>query len=329
MRAQLLERPGPAAVLRAAELPDPSPQADELLLRVAACGVCRTDLQLARGDLAARRLPVVPGHQVVGTVEGVGSAVEGWRAGERAGVTWLGGSSGRCGLCLGGRENLCERAVFTGWDRNGGFAERMTVRAAWAVRVPAGFGEVEAAPLLCGGVIGYRALRLAGLEAGQRLGLYGFGASALLTIQVALHRGLDVHVATRSADDRERARALGARSWGGYDEAPPEPLDAAITFAPSGEVVVAALSALGPGGTVVVNAIHLDRIPAFPYRLLWGERALRSVANVTSADAREFLELAAAIPVRATVEEHALAGANLALARLERGSVGGAAVLVP
>ncbi len=329
MRAQLLERPGPGAVLAAAELPDPAPAPDELLLRVEACGVCRTDLQLARGDLAPRRLPVVPGHQVVGTVEAAGAEASGWRAGERAGVTWLGGSCGRCRLCGSGRENLCERAVFTGWDRDGGFAERMLVRARRAVRLPAGFGAVEAAPLLCGGVIGYRALRLAGLEAGQRLGLYGFGASALLTIQVARHRGLDVHVATRSARGRERARELGASSAGGYDEPPPGPLDAAITFAPAGEVVIAALSALAPAGSVVINAIHLDRVPEFPYRLLWGERSLRSVANVTSEDAREFLELAAEIPVRTAVEEHPLAEANLALARLERGEVGGAAVLVP
>ena len=329
MRAQLLERPGPGAVLRSVERSDPAPAPDELVLRVEACGVCRTDLQLARGDLAARALPVVPGHQVVGTVEALGTGVRGWREGERAGVTWLGGSCGSCRLCSGGRENLCERAVFTGWDRDGGYAERMAVRAAWAVRLPGGFGAVEAAPLLCGGVIGYRALRLAGLERGQRLGLYGFGASALLTIQVAVHRGLLVHVATRSGRERERARSLGASSWGGYEEAPPAPLDAAITFAPAGEVVIAALAALSPAGSVVVNAIHLDRVPEFPYRLLWGERSLRSVANVTSEDAREFLELAAAIPLRTAVEALPLAQANLALARLERGELEGTGVLVP
>ena len=329
MRAQLLERPGPGAVLVAAELPDPEPAPDELLLRVEACALCRTDLQLARGDLAPRRLPVVPGHQVVGTVEAAGAEAGGWRAGERAGVTWLAGSCGRCRLCAGGRENLCRRAAFTGWDRDGGLAERMLVRAPWAVRLPAGFGAAAAAPLLCGGVIGYRALRLAGLEAGQRLGLYGFGASALLTLQAARHRGLAVHVATRSQRGRERARALGAGSTGGYGDPPPQPLDAAITFAPAGEVVVAALAALAPGGSAVVNAIHLDRVPAFPYRLLWGERSLRSVANVTAGDAREFLELAAEIPVRTAVEEHPLAGANRALERLERGEVAGAAVLVP
>lgn len=329
MRAQLLERPGPGAVLRLAERPRPSPAADELLLRVEACAVCRTDLQLARGDLAARTLPVVPGHQVVGTVEALGREVTGWREGERAGVTWLGGACGSCRLCSGGRENLCERAVFTGWDRDGGFAEHLTVRAGWAVRLPQGVDALETAPLLCGGVIGYRALRLAGLERGQRLGLYGFGASALLTIQAAVHQGLTVHVATRSGRERERARALGASSWGGYDEAPPEPLDAAITFAPAGEVVISALSALAPAGSVVVNAIHLDRVPEFPYRLLWGERSLRSVANVTSEDAREFLELAAAIPVRTAVEALPLGEANAALARLERGELDGTGVLVP
>ena len=329
MRAQLLERPGPGAVLRLAERPRPSPAADELLLRVEACAVCRTDLQLARGDLAARTLQVVPGHQVVGTVEALGREVAGWREGERAGVTWLGGACGSCRLCSGGRENLCESAVFTGWDRDGGFAEHLTVRAARAVRLPQGVDALETAPLLCGGVIGYRALRLAGLERGQRLGLYGFGASALLTIQAAVHQGLTVHVATRSGRERERARRLGASSWGGYDEAPPEPLDAAITFAPAGEVVISALSALAPAGSVVVNAIHLDRVPEFPYRLLWGERSLRSVANVTSEDAREFLELAAAIPVRTAVEALPLGEANAALARLERGELDGTGVLVP
>ena len=331
MRALLLEHPAPAAQapLALRDLPDPEPAAGELLLRVAACGVCRTDLQLAEGDLGARRLPIVPGHQIVGRVEAVGAGVSGWAAGERAGVTWLAGACGRCAHCRDGRENLCELATFTGWDRDGGFAELATVRADVAARLPVAIGDLAAAPLLCGGVIGYRSLRVCGIERGGRLGLYGFGASARCAIQVAVHWGCRVFVCTRSESERRRALELGAVWAGGYDDRPPELLDAAITFAPVGDVVVAALRALDRGGTVAVNAIHLDRIPEFPYDLLWWERAVRSVANVTRRDAREFLELAAAIPVRADVEAHPLADGNLALQRVASGAVGGAAVLVP
>jgi alcohol dehydrogenase, propanol-preferring len=330
MRAIVLEAPGPIAAgpVRPADLPDPEPADNELLIDVSACAVCRTDLQLVEGELTPRTLPIVPGHQAVGRVAAVGRSVAGWERGDRAGVVWLAGADGTCDLCRSGRENLCRAATFTGWDRDGGFAEQMTARADFAVRVPDGFTDLDAAPLLCGGVIGYRALRLSGIQPGGRLGLYGFGASALLTLQVARHWGCDVHVASRSADDLARATALGATSAGRYDEPPPAPLDAAITFAPAGTVVIDALRAADRGGTVVVNAIHLDRIPEFPYELLWWERSLRSVANVTRADAVEFLELAARIPVRTEVESFPLEGAADALARLKAGAIRGAAVLV-
>lgn len=331
MRALVLERPGPAssAPLGMRELSHPEPGPGELLLRVVACGVCRTDLQLAEGDLPARRLPIVPGHQIVGRVEALGPGVSDWSLGDRAGVTWLAGACGTCRRCCEGRENLCALATFTGWDRDGGFAELATVRADVAVRLPAAIADIAAAPLLCGGVIGYRSLRVCGIEPGGRLGLFGFGASARCAIQVAVHWGCAVFVCTRSEPERRRALELGAAWAGGYDESPPEPLDAAITFAPSGDVVVAALRALDRGGTVAVNAIHLDRMPEFPYDLLWWERCVRSVANVTRRDAREFIELAAGVPVRADVEVHPLADANLALQRLADGAVQGAAVLVP
>ncbi len=331
MRALVLSRPcrvaeGPLAVH---DVPLPSPAADELLLRVAACGVCRTDLQLAEGDLAARSLPVIPGHQIVGHVESVGVEVDDWSTGDRAGMTWLAGACGICPRCREGRENLCALATFTGWDRDGGFAEYVTVRARFATRLPDAIADVAAAPLLCGGVIGYRSLRICGIEPGGRLGLFGFGASARCAIQVAVHWGCSVFVCTRSDAERARAVELGAVWAGGYDDSPPELLDAAITFAPSGTVVVAALRSLDRGGTVAINAIHLDRVPEFPYDLLWWERSIRSVANVTRRDAAEFLQLAASIPVRADVEIHPLTDANRALQRVADGSVAGAAVLVP
>ena len=331
MRALVLARPAPASTdpldLRELEPPEPGP--DELLLRVAACGVCRTDLQIAEGDLPARRLPIVPGHQIVGRVEAAGADTAGWLVGDRVGVTWLAGACGRCVRCREGRENLCEFATFTGWDRDGGFAELATVRADVAVRLPDAIDDLAAAPLLCGGIIGYRSLRVCGIEPDGRLGLFGFGASARCAIQVALHWGCSVFVCTRSEVEQARALELGATWAGGYDESPPEPLTAAITFAPSGDVVVAALRALDRGGTVAVNAIHLDRMPEFPYDLLWWERCIRSVANVTRRDAREFMELAAAVPVRADFEVHPLADGNVALQRVSSGAVQGAAVLVP
>jgi len=330
MQALRLDRPALAATapMRLVDVADLLPGDDELLLRVDACGVCRTDLQLLEGDLAAHRLPIVPGHQVVGRVERVGRGVGDWAVGDRAGVAWLGGACGRCPACLEGRENLCPDATFTGWDRDGGYATQVTVRAEFALRIPDEFDDLGAAPLLCGGAIGYRSLRISGIRPGGRLGLFGFGASALLAIQVARHWDCDVYVCTRSERERERALRLGARWVGGYDERPPVALDAAITFAPAGDVVVAALRALDRGGTVAVNAIHLDRIPEFPYELLWWERSLRSVANVTRRDVREFLEIAAAVPIRTEVEAFPLASGNLALQRLAAGAIDGAAVLV-
>jgi propanol-preferring alcohol dehydrogenase len=325
----VLDQPGPAtkAPLRAATRPDPSPRGGEILIRVAACAVCRTDLQICEGDLAARRLPIVPGHQIVGRVERVGADVRGWSVGDRAGVAWLAGTDGSCVHCAAGRENLCTAAEFTGWDRDGGYATHALARADFALRLPDAFSDEEAAPLLCGGVIGYRSLRVSGIAPGQRLGLYGFGASATLAIQVARHWGCRVFVCTRSAPERARAMALGAEWAGEATEAPPEPLDAAVTFAPAGAVVAAALKALDRGGTVAINAIHLDRLPEMPYGDLWWERSIRSVANFTRRDATEFLEIAGRIPIRAERDVFELDRANEALAALAQGRVRGAAVL--
>ena len=328
----LLERPGPRHPGRCAPSTcDPLPGPGELRLRVTACAVCRTDLQLCEGDLAARTLPIVPGHQVVGVVDAVGEGVEGWAVGDRAGLTWLAGTDGTCRFCATGRENLCEAAAFTGWDRDGGYAEHVTARADVAVRIPGTFPDLAAAPLLCGGVIGYRSLRVAGLgpaSAGARLGLYGFGASARQALQVARAWGVDAYVATRSPGERLRALELGAAWAGTTEDRPPVPLDAAVTFAPVGSVVAAALRALDRGGVVAINAIHLDGLPAMPYEDLWWERSIRSVANVTRRDAVEFLELAARIGITTDVETYPLADANTALARLAAGEVVGTAVLV-
>jgi propanol-preferring alcohol dehydrogenase len=329
MRAMSLFTPGPAAThpLILTECPTPTPGEGELLLQINTCAVCRTDLQICEGDLRARQLPIVPGHQAVGRVENLGPGVTTWKVGDRAGVAWLAGTDGTCAKCKSGRENLCERAQFTGWDRNGGYATHAIVRADFAFLLPDQFSDIEAAPLLCGGVIGYRSLKVSGLSPGGRLGLYGFGASATVVIQVARHWGCRVFVCTRSAAERDRARSLGAEWVGGYHEKPPVPLDAAITFAPVGSVVAAALGALDRGGTVAINAIHLDRVPELPYADLWWERSLRSVANFTRTDVREFLELAAKIPVRTTYDLYPLVDANIALERLAGGQVRGAAVL--
>jgi propanol-preferring alcohol dehydrogenase len=324
MRAMQLEVPAPASVLPLAAVrrEAPSPDANQLLLRIDACAVCRTDLQLVQGDLEPRRLPIVPGHQAVGRVVAIGDGVSGWTVGDRAGAIWLASACGICTYCRSGRENLCRQARFTGWDVDGGFATHMRIAADFAVRIPDAFDDVAAAPLLCGGVIGFRALRLAGLEAGKRLGLYGFGASASLAIQVARQQGAHIHVATRDPRDRRRALALGAASVSDYADRPPEPLDAAITFAPAGSVVVDALRALAPGGRVVVNAIHLDQVPTFDYGLLWEERSVMSVANVTRRDAADFLALAAELPIVAESRAYPLARANEALADLAAGRIG-------
>jgi len=337
MKAMVLEHPRPASEdpVECRERRRPEPAPGEVLIDVAACAVCRTDLQIVEGDLEARQLPIVPGHQVVGRVAGHGPEVDPAERplGARVGVAWIASTCGRCRFCRTGRENLCPEATFTGWDRDGGYSEQMTARADFTYLLPEDLSDERAAPLLCGGTIGYRSLKIAGIDLaaarGVRLGLYGFGASATCVIQLAVHAGCVVSVATRSAVEQERALALGATWVGGYDDAPPEPLDAAITFAPSGDVVVSALRAVDRGGIVAINAIHLDRMPEFDYADLWLERSLRSVANVTRNDVVEFLALAADVPVETQIQTFALGDANDALARLQRGAISGAAVLLP
>ncbi len=297
----------------------------EVRVQVHACAVCRTDLQLCEGDLAARRLPVVPGHQVVGTVIEVGREVAGVNMGDLVGLAWIASSCGHCRFCVTARENLCEDARFTGWDRDGGYAE--TVIADHRFVYPVVGDPMEIAPLLCGGAIGFRCLQVANVQAGQRIGLYGFGASASIVVQMACHYGCEVFVITRSAAEQQRAKRLGATWTGSYDDAPPVRLDSAITFAPVGDVVIAALGAVDRGGTVVVNAIHLDRIPQFDYDLLWWERSIRSVANVTRADVHGLLELATRVPLRTEINECALTDANRALRDLRDGIQRGTAVL--
>jgi propanol-preferring alcohol dehydrogenase len=329
VRAAILSHPRPATdqPLDVVVVPDPEPGPDEVLIEVRACAVCRTDLQLCEGDLAAQRLPIVPGHQVVGVVAARGRDVSDVEIGERVGVAWIASTCGNCRFCTSGRENLCDSARLTGWHRDGGFAELMTARSDFVQRLPDGFDAVASAPLLCGGAIGLRSLRVSGIRPGGRLGLFGFGASATCAIQVALHWDCEVHVCTRSIAEQRRALDLGATWAGGYDEAPPELLDAAITFAPVGSVVIAALRAVDKGGIVAINAIHLDRIPEFDYGDLWWERQLRSVANVTRADVADLVQLAAEVPIRTRVEEFDLAEVNDALTRLATGRISGAAVL--
>jgi len=298
-------------------------------VRVRACAVCRTDLHVVDGELSEPDLPLIPGHQIVGTVEALGPGVAGVRLGERVGIPWLGWTCGTCAFCARGAENLCPRARFTGYTLPGGFAERTVADARFCFPIPPGFADQQAAPLLCAGLIGYRALRLAG-EA-RTLGFYGFGAAAHILIQVARHQGKAVFAFTRAedADGRRFARSLGAAWAGPSDEPPPVPLDAAIIFAPAGALVPAALRAVAPGGVVVCAGIHMSDIPSFPYELLWGERTLRSVANLTRRDGEEFLALAPRIPVRTETTRYALEQANEALAALREGRVQGAAVLTP
>jgi propanol-preferring alcohol dehydrogenase len=323
MRAMVLEAQG--GPLRERELPEPEPGPGELLLEVAACGVCRTDLHILDGELPDPKLPLVQGHQIVGRVLAGG---ERHAAGERVGVPWLGWTDGDCRYCRSGRENLCDRAVFTGYGRDGGFAELATADERFCFPIPDGYPDLQAAPLLCAGLIGFRTLRLAGDA--ERLGIYGFGAAAHIVCQVARHEGRRVFAFTR-ADDRpaqEFALELGAEWAGDALGPPPEELDAALIFAPAGELVPAALRAVAKGGSVVCGGIHMSDIPSFPYELLWGERTLRSVANLTRADGEEFLALAPQVPVRTKVETFPLEQANDALARLRAG-LRGAAVVVP
>jgi propanol-preferring alcohol dehydrogenase len=325
MRAMLLDAPG--RPLRAADLPRPEPAAGQLLLRVRACGVCRTDLHVADGELRDAKRPLVLGHEIVGTVEALGPGADRFAPGDRVGVPWLGWACGECRFCRAGRENLCDRARFTGYHLDGGYAEYTVADARFCLPLPAAYGDAEAAPLLCAGLIGHRALRAAG-DAG-RVGLYGFGASAHIVAQVARHEGRRVFAFTRPGDDEGArfAMALGAAWAGGSDEAPPEPLDAAIIFAPVGALVPAALRAVEKGGVVVCAGIHMSDVPSFPYEILWGERVLRSVANLTRRDGEELLRLAPAVPVRTTVTPYPLERANDALADLRGGRVRGAAVL--
>lgn len=302
------------------------PGPGEIGIDVEACGVCRTDLHIVEGEVAAR-LPVVPGHQAVGRVSALGGGVGGFAVGDAVGVGWLASTCGQCAFCRTGRENLCPRATFTGRDRDGGYAASMVASAQWVYPLPAALPAREAAPLLCAGIIGYRSLRLSGIAPGGRLGLFGFGASAHLAIQVALHWQCEVYAFTREPHHRELALGMGAVWAGEAFEDPGVELDSAVTFAPAGELVPLALQRLSRGGTVAVNAIHMTPIPSFDYERLYGERVVRSVMNYTRRDADEFLALAASIPVRARTEVHPLEDANAALLRVKRGQVRGAAVL--
>jgi alcohol dehydrogenase, propanol-preferring len=324
MRAMVLDTPRVA--LREAELPEPEPGPGELLLEVAACGVCRTDLHIVDGELTEPKLPLVPGHQIVARVAGGG---ERFSAGDRVGVPWLGWTDGTCRYCLSGRENLCDSARFTGYQRDGGYAQLAVADERFCFPIPPGYPDLQAAPLLCAGLIGFRTLKLAGDA--ERLGIYGFGGAAHIICQVAVHQGRRVFAFTRAGDEATQRFALGlGAEWAGDALGPPpEELDAALIFAPAGELVPAALRAVAKGGTVVCGGIHMSDIPQMPYELLWGERTLRSVANLTRADGEEFLALAPLVPVRTEVETFPLGDANEALDRLRSGRIRGSAVLVP
>jgi propanol-preferring alcohol dehydrogenase len=325
MRAMVFD--GVGNPLRLAELPRPEPAPDQVLIEMRACGVCRTDLHVVDGELAHPKLPLVPGHEVVGAVAELGSGVDRLRAGERVGVPWLGYTCGECRYCRAGRENLCEAARFTGYDIDGGYGEYLLADQRYVFPLAAGLSDVEAAPLLCAGLIGYRALRKAGDV--EKVGLYGFGAAAHIVAQVARFEGRQVFAFTRPGDTQAQAfaRELGAVWVGDSDAPPPEPLDAAIVFAPVGELVPMALRAVAAGGRVVCAGIHMSDIPSFPYQILWREREMVSVANLTRRDGEEFLALAPRVPVRTTVAPYALEDANLALDDLRAGRINGAAVL--
>lgn len=332
MEAWVVDEPGPLQrhPLVRAELPMPQPGPDDVLVRVRACGVCRTDLHVVTGDLPRHRHRVVPGHEVVGEVALLGEGAHRFVPGDRVGVAWLRTTCGACRWCRSGRENLCVSSRYTGWDADGGYAEWTVVPEAYAYRVPASFSDVDAAPLLCAGIIGYRSLRRAELPPGGRLGIYGFGASAHLTAQVAVAQGAEVHVLTRGTGAQQLALELGAASVGGAYDAPPVPLDAAILFAPVGDLVPVALEALGPGGTLALAGIHLSDIPVLDYqRHLFRERSLRSVTSNTRQDGEEFLLLAERLGLRVATTPVPLGEADVALADLEAGRIHGAAVLVP
>ena len=332
VRAWVVERPGPidTGPLRAVERAVPEPGPGAVRVRVRACGVCRTDLHLAEGDLPPRRPATVPGHEVVGVVDALGPGATRFSTGDRIGIAWLRGTCGRCRWCRTGRENLCPDATFTGWDADGGYAEAAVVPEAFAYRLPDALDDVRAAPLLCAGIVGYRALRRAELPPGGRLGIYGFGASAHVVAQVAVAQGAVVHVLTRSARAQALARDLGAASAGPAEQGPPEPLDSAVLFAPNGDLVPVAMRALDQGGTLAVAGIHLSDVPGLDYAAaLFREKQLRSVTANTRADGEEFLRLAAALRIRPTTSARPLAAADQALADLAADRVTGAAVLVP
>jgi propanol-preferring alcohol dehydrogenase len=319
----------PRTPLRLTDLPMPSPGPEQLLIRVHACGVCRTDLHVVDGELPRPKRPLVPGHEIVGTVVQKGERVERFAVGERVGVPWLGWTCGECRYCRTGRENLCDCPGFTGYTLDGGYAEYALADHRYCFALPPEYGDAAAAPLLCAGLIGYRSLVMAGDA--RRVGLYGFGAAAHIIAQVARHQGRDVYAFTRPGDveGQQFARALGAVWAGDSAQSPPDELDAAILFAPVGALVPAALRGVGKGGVVVCAGIHMSDIPAFPYYLLWGERVVRSVANLTRRDGEEFLALAPRVPVRTEVETFSLAEGNEALRRLRDGRIRGAAVLIP
>jgi alcohol dehydrogenase, propanol-preferring len=329
MRAMTLPAPGQPLVM--AELPMPQPQANDVVLQVLVCGVCRTDLHIVDGDLPPRQKSIVPGHEVVGRVVAAGALASRFPIGSRVGVPWLGGSCGHCGYCAGGRENLCDAPVFTGYDRNGGFAEYAVADARFCFALPESYDDLHAAPLLCAGLIGYRAYHLSGVSGSMRLGLYGFGAAAHIICQLAVAQGQQVYAFVRAGDRQSQrfALQLGACWAGASDERPDVVLDAALIFAPVGALVPAALRATRKGGVVVCAGIHMSDIPAFPYALLWGERSIRSVANLTRADGDAFFALIARHPVSTHVTPFPLAQANDVIAALRAGRIDGAAVLVP
>ena len=330
MRAMILEKPGTA--LRESEVVTPSPSAGKVLVRVLACAVCRTDLHVVDGELPNPKLPLIPGHEIVGEIVECGYQVDDLRVGTRVGIPWLGWTCGQCVYCQRNRENLCDKARFTGYTIDGGYAEYTVAEAAFCFPLPESYGDVEAAPLLCAGLIGYRSLVMAGsVQEATHLGIYGFGGAAHIITQVAVHEGRQVYAFTRPGkkNDQGFARSMGAVWAGGSDELPPHTLDAAILFAPAGPLVVAALRAVGKGCRVICGEIHMSDIPSFPYSILWGERSIRSVANLTRADARSFLNLAPQVPVRTETESFWMSNANEALDRLRSGRIQGAAVLVP
>jgi propanol-preferring alcohol dehydrogenase len=330
MRAMVLEKQAPAeeSPLRLMDIPTPDPGPGEVRIRVHACGLCRTDLHTVEGDLALKKSPVVPGHQIVGVVDALGSGVRQIREGDRVGVAWVYSTCGECMYCRKGLENLCERGRFTGWDTDGGYAEAMIVPESFAYPLPQNFSDLEVAPLLCAGVVGYRAFRLSNAKPGDRVGLYGFGASAHIVLQVARHLGCEVYVFTRAEGHQQLARRLGAAWVGRAEETPPEKLDAAVIFAPVGSLVLDALRVLRKGGTVSLADITMTPIPSIDYdRLLYHERIIRSVANATREDAREFLRVAADIPVRTEIETFPLEAANQALQSLKHSRIRGAGVL--